>query len=71
MVILKRILKEVVLLLDLILYYNTGHSGIFGKDNGFVLAKTMSSKVLQMDRSKYGFISTICLGWLVHIFLNY
>jgi hypothetical protein len=53
MIILKWLLKEVVLFLDLILHYNTANSGCFGNVNGFVLLKTIkTSKVLQMNLSE-------------------
>jgi hypothetical protein len=42
MIILKWMLKRVVLFLDLILHYKTGHSRMFGKVNGFVLHKTIN-----------------------------
>ena len=39
MVILKWILKEVVLFLDLIIHYNTGQGEIFGETNEVILYK--------------------------------
>ena len=43
MIILKWILKEVVLFLDLIIHYNTGQSGIFGIVNEVILQKKLNN----------------------------
>ena len=43
MVILKWILKKIVLILDLIIHYNTGQSEIFGKGNEIILQKKLNN----------------------------
>ena len=62
MVILKWILKDLVLFLDLNLHYNTGKSGIFGKANEVILHKNLKiSKILQLNLSEDAFRSTTFL----------
>ncbi len=70
MIILKWILKELVLFLDLILHYNTGQSGNSGKFNEVILYKKISSKILQLKLSENGFKFMIFIYWLVQNFLN-
>ena len=65
MIILKWILKKLVLFLDLIIHYNKGQSGFFGKGNEVILQKKLNNFKYFAIESFWGRIKINDFPWLI------